>query len=747
MLAYIVRRLIYAVPIVLGVVVLTFLLFFVVNKPDDMARRILGEKHATPQAIENWKREHGYYLPLFLNTAEPGLRKVTATLFVQKCARLLVFDLGRSDVTDREIGLEIRRRMGPSLAIAVPTFALGMAVNITVALIIAFCRGTYLDRWGTVVCVLLMSVSSLFYIIVGQFVFAVWLGLLPISGFDWGGAMPRFVFLPVVIGVVAGIGGGVRYYRTVMLEETGRDYVRTARAKGLGEAAVLFRHVLKNAMIPILTGAVTAIPFLFMGSLIMESFFAIPGLGSMTIDAIHAQDFAIVRAMVYISAILYLVGLVMTDISYTLVDPRITLGAGDTRNLYGAPSARDVAKLLASLAALAALAAGAYLGVRWLSRVPAVADLRVPLVSNAALAVTVLGGVGFWLRARRRDMWQNAWREVRRSRLAVISLVVLGIDVGVAVLDSISWRDVERDAQGAPRLTASGRPLYTPPRSALDRVLAPLARPEKTYSAPLARHGLMKEAVEVEVNGRTVTQRAYPPLEHPRGHLLGTDKVGQDVFCATVKSVRTALIVGGLTTLIAVPFAIAFGVLAGFFGGWVDDVVQYLYSTLASVPWVLLVVAFMLVFGRGLPQLCVVMGLTGWVSLCRVLRGEAMKLREREYVQAALALGVSKFGVIRQHVVPNLMHLVLISVVLRFSGLVLAEAVLSYIGVGVGPDTYSWGTMIDQARSELGRDPVVWWSLAGAFVGMFVLVLTANLFGDALRDALDPRLRVREELS
>jgi peptide/nickel transport system permease protein len=164
------------------------------------------------------------------------------------------------------------------------------------------------------------------------------------------------------------------------------------------------------------------------------------------------------------------------------------------------------------------------------------------------------------------------------------------------------------------------------------------------------------------------------------------------------------------------------------------------------VPWVLLVVAFMLVFGQGLVQLCVVMGLTGWVSLCRVLRGEAMKLREREFVQAALALGVSRLRVIWKHIVPNVMHLVLISVVLRFSGLVLAEAVLSYIGVGVGPDTQSWGSMIDQARSELGRDPMVWWSLAAAFVAMFALVLSANLFGDAVRDALDPRLRVREEL-
>ncbi|MFP4057616.1 MAG: ABC transporter permease [Candidatus Brocadiia bacterium] len=276
--------------------------------------------------------------------------------------------------------------------------------------------------------------------------------------------------------------------------------------------------------------------------------------------------------------------------------------------------------------------------------------------------------------------------------------------------------------------------------------MAPIAREERTYSAPLAEISLTKETVEVEEDGETVIRRVHPPLRHPGTHLLGTDKTGQDVLYKTLKSVRTGLIVGGLTTLIAVPFAIAFGVLAGFFGGWLDDAVQYLYSTLASIPWVLLVVAFMLVFGRGLVQLCVVMGLTGWIGLCRVLRGEAMKLREQEYVQAALALGVSRFRIIRRHVVPNVMHLVLISVVLRFSGLVLAEAVLSYIGVGVGPDTYSWGSMIDQARSELGRDPIVWWSLAGAFVAMFALVLSANLFGDALRDALDPRLRVREEL-
>ncbi|MBE3135614.1 MAG: ABC transporter permease, partial [Acidobacteria bacterium] len=319
MLAYLVRRALYAVPIILGVVLITFVLFFVVNKPEDMARRTLGPK-ATPEAVAAWVRAHGYDLPLFYNARETGLDRLTSTLLFQKCGRLVVFDLGRSDASDRDVGQEIVRRMGPSLAIAVPSFLLGMAVNITIALIIAVCRGTYLDRWGTVGCVLLMSVSALFYIIGGQFIFALWLRLFPISGFDWSAVSAKFVFLPVVIGVVAGIGGAVRYYRTIFLEEIGKDYVRTARAKGLSESVVLFRHVLKNAMIPILTNAVMVIPFLFMGSLLMESFFSIPGLGSMTITAIHAQDFAVIRSMTYIGAILYIMGLLMTDISYTLVD-------------------------------------------------------------------------------------------------------------------------------------------------------------------------------------------------------------------------------------------------------------------------------------------------------------------------------------------------------------------------------------------------------------------------------------------
>jgi len=224
-------------------------------------------------------------------------------------------------------------------------------------------------------------------------------------------------------------------------------------------------------------------------------------------------------------------------------------------------------------------------------------------------------------------------------------------------------------------------------------------------------------------------------------HLLGTDKVGDDVFYRALKGVRTGLIIGGFTTLIAIPFAILFGVIAGYFGGRVDDVVQYLYSTVASIPSILLIAAFMLLFGRGLLNLCFIMGITSWTGLCRLLRGEALKLRELEYVQAAEAFGVSHAKIILKHIVPNVMHIVLISFILRFSGLVLAEAVLSYLQIGVEPTTGSWGNMINTARMELAREPVVWWNLVAAFVFMFGLVLPANLFGDAVRDALDPRLR------
>ncbi len=324
MLAYITRRLLYAIPILIGVNLITFMLFFIVNTPDDMARMHLGMKHVTPQAIEKWKAERGYDKPLLYNEEEQGVAALTETIFFEKSLSLFVFEFGLSD-DGRDIGHDIYQRMWPSLAIAVPVLVFGLLTNITVAMLLAFFRATYIDVAGVITLVALMSISSLFYIIGGQFVIGKLLHLVPISGYDSGMNALKFIVLPVLVALLYGIGSGGRWYRTIFLEEIGKDYVRTARAKGLSERLVLFRHVLKNAMIPILTGVVVLLPLLFMGSLILESFFGIPGLGSYVIDAIQAQDFAIVRSMVFVGSILYIIGLILTDISYTLVDPRIRL--------------------------------------------------------------------------------------------------------------------------------------------------------------------------------------------------------------------------------------------------------------------------------------------------------------------------------------------------------------------------------------------------------------------------------------
>ena len=324
MLAYILRRTLYAIPILIGVNLITFALFFVVNTPDDMARMQLGAKRVTQTEIERWKAAHGYDKPLLWNARAAGSEKLTQTVFFRKSVRLFAFDFGASE-DGRNIGAEIRARMWPSLALAIPVFLVGLAVNISFALGMAFFRATYLDFWGVVLCVVMMSISTLFYIIAGQFLVARLWDLVPISGYNTGLHAIKFLVLPVAIGVASGVGAGSRWYRTLFLEEMGKDYVRTARAKGLSEAVVMFGHVLKNAMIPILTGVVVVIPLLFMGSLLMESFFGIPGLGSYTIDAIQSQDFAVVRSMVFIGSLLYIVGLLLTDISYTLVDPRVRL--------------------------------------------------------------------------------------------------------------------------------------------------------------------------------------------------------------------------------------------------------------------------------------------------------------------------------------------------------------------------------------------------------------------------------------
>ncbi len=324
MIQYIIRRILYAFPILLGVNILTFVLFFIVNSPDDMARLQLGQKHITQQAIDNWKHQHAYDLPLLWDSHAVGGEKLTHTIFFEKSASLFMFRFGMSD-SGRNIGADIQERSLPSLALALPTLVVGLGVNICLALMMVLFRNSYLEQAGMVLCVLLMSVSSLFYIIGGQFFAGKLLKLVPISGYDNGFAAFKFLILPILIGVFSGIGSGVRWYRTLFLEEVGKDYVRTARAKGLTETATLFRHVLPNAMIPILTGVVVVLPSLFLGSLVMESFFSIPGLGSYTIDAINNQDFATVRAMVFLGSLLYVLGLLLTDISYTLVDPRVRL--------------------------------------------------------------------------------------------------------------------------------------------------------------------------------------------------------------------------------------------------------------------------------------------------------------------------------------------------------------------------------------------------------------------------------------
>lgn len=324
MLAYIIRRLAYALPILLGVNLLTFALFFMVNTPDQMARVQLGDKHVSEEAIEQWKAQRGYDKPLFINTAENSEGLLTDTIFFEKSARLFVFDFGKSD-EGRVIGADISERMWPSLAVALPTFIIGISVNIVFALFVVMFRASVFDTAAMVLCVVLLSISGVFYILGGQYFFAKLWHLVPISGYLAGTDAIRFLILPVIIGVVAGIGGGTRLYRTLFLEEANKDYVRTARAKGVSETAVLFRHILPNGLIPILTSVVVVIPSLFMGSLLIESFFGIPGLGSYTLDAIQAQDFAIVRSMVFLGSVLYILGLILTDISYTLVDPRVRL--------------------------------------------------------------------------------------------------------------------------------------------------------------------------------------------------------------------------------------------------------------------------------------------------------------------------------------------------------------------------------------------------------------------------------------
>ena len=318
MLAYIVRRIGYGVTTVFGVLLFLFVLFFTVTTPDDVARKALGER-VPPAVVEQWKANHGYDKPLF-----PGAGHWRDNMLVEHFRRMLSFDFGRSDADDTPIVDRLRQGVGPSLALTVPLFVLSLVAAIPLSLLVAFFRETYIDRAGVVIAVLAMSVSILLYIIGVQYLVGKLLHWFPISGFDADPRVaPRFLALPVLIGVVYGLGGDVRFYRTVFLEESNTDYVRTARAKGASEARIMGVHVLRNSLIPLLTQVVVAIPFLFTGSLLLESFFGIPGLGAITVDAIQGNDFSVLRTMVYVGALLFVAGQILTDVSYALVDPRV----------------------------------------------------------------------------------------------------------------------------------------------------------------------------------------------------------------------------------------------------------------------------------------------------------------------------------------------------------------------------------------------------------------------------------------
>jgi peptide/nickel transport system permease protein len=327
MVAYLVRRLAYGALTVLGVLALLFVLFFAVTSPDDIARKAVGER-ARPEVYVQWKKNHRYDRPLFLNREHDALStaRYTDTLLFEHFRSMLTFDFGRSDAGDEPIAKRLREGAGPSLSLTVPLFVVGLIIGIGIALVAAFFRETYIDRSVLLLCVLTMSIPALLYIIGGQFLVGLLLQWFPISGFDPSSAViARFLALPVLIGLVIGFGPDARLYRTVFLEEMNRDYVRTARAKGAGDMRVMLGHVLRNALIPILTNIVVAIPFLFTGALLLESFFGIPGLGSLTVDALNGNDFATLRTMVYLGALLFILAQLLTDVSYAMADPRVRL--------------------------------------------------------------------------------------------------------------------------------------------------------------------------------------------------------------------------------------------------------------------------------------------------------------------------------------------------------------------------------------------------------------------------------------
>ena len=349
----------------------------------------------------------------------------------------------------------------------------------------------------------------------------------------------------------------------------------------------------------------------------------------------------------------------------------------------------------------------------------ALAGIPHTVETTVALVLLALAGLGA-VRILCHPFWGTRLRGVLGKVTSIVSLGVILFFIGVAWLDAVSWKDPAAEEGGEFALEASQ------PRSLLDRGFGKAvgvpeyAYRERSYSAPLARAEFVDRDIELRFR-----------------HLLGTTQTGQDTLYHVLKGCKPAVVIGTLPLIISIPLALLIGITAGYFGGRIDDLVVYVYSTLASIPGLLLMIALISALGRGLPQIAVGLGVTGWIGLCRLVRAETFKLREMEYVQAATCLGVPTAKIIVRHIVPNLMHIVIITAILAFSGLVLTEAILSYLGIGL---EHSWGAMIDNARGEIAREPAIWWNLVFASLALFSLVLAMNVLGDAIRDALDPRI-------
>lgn len=324
MAAYILRRLLLAVPTVIGVCLVTFFLFSVFASPDAIARKQLG-KNPTEVQVKSWIHNHGMDKPMFFNLqrGKDGRTHAFDSQFWDQMRELVLFQFPQSDYLHEKMSSLLKDKIGPSLTLTIPAFVLSILITLPLALFVAYYRGTYLDRVALFVCVILMSIVILNYIIFGQYILAVLLKYFPIYGYAFGLGAWKFLLLPVILAIAAGLGGNLRFYRTVMLNEVRADYVRTAMAKGLSEEKILFKHVLKNAMIPILTVTVLSLPFLIQGSLLLEMYFGIPGMGNMMLNAISNADYPVIRTLVYIYSLFYIMFSILTDISYTLVDPRI----------------------------------------------------------------------------------------------------------------------------------------------------------------------------------------------------------------------------------------------------------------------------------------------------------------------------------------------------------------------------------------------------------------------------------------